>query len=546
MRIVGSGCRELVMLLALLGFGGAGCVIRGSLKTPSESGAQWVELRSKHFRLMTDLDAEEAQGVVRTFEHGYARLGRVLFGGDAVPDFETQVIAFRSEGEFREFRAAPLGGQYLSQLPNDLELSPTMLIHGGLSPENRILFTHELTHRFNHIALPAIPIWLNEGIAQYYSTVRGDVGSPVVGELDPRYGFASGSVRADPSHIVFQGELLAFEKLPRPSELMRFDRRGFYGDRPEGQPVSFQSKEKSKHNYAAAWALVHMLMSDPALGASLTNALQNRRQDGGLADALGGLEARAADVDRAFDKYIRKSIPWREHHEGPAPAAGNVDRRAMSEAEVLVLWARIDGFRGSNAERAFERLGRAAAVAPDDPDVLLWTARRETVLGRPLEAERHLQRALARQPSHAGAQLALGMLYLDDKTGVVWSADERKKRAAAAFERLGEIATTATEHNAVAIYHLIKTGVARAVGPAARACELDPSCWSCLHTHAAAMFQSGERASAATLELAALSRLPDDASERVVQTLSRDLKRYRASPDPVADRQASTMLFWPD
>jgi len=58
MRIVGAGCRELVMLLALVGFGGAGCLIRGSLKTPSESGAQWVELRSKHFRLMTDLDAE--------------------------------------------------------------------------------------------------------------------------------------------------------------------------------------------------------------------------------------------------------------------------------------------------------------------------------------------------------------------------------------------------------------------------------------------------------------------------------------------------------
>ena len=44
----------MAMLLALLGLGGAGCLIRGSLKSPSESGAQWVELRSKHFRLMTD------------------------------------------------------------------------------------------------------------------------------------------------------------------------------------------------------------------------------------------------------------------------------------------------------------------------------------------------------------------------------------------------------------------------------------------------------------------------------------------------------------
>jgi len=174
MQIVRSERRESVLLLALIGVA-AGCIVHGSLKPPSENGEQWLDLRSKHFHLMTDLDAEEAEGVVRSFEQGYARLGRVVFGSEAVPDFETEVIAFRSEGEFREFRPAPLSGQYLGQLPNDQEPTPTMLIYGGLSPENSILFTHELTHRFNHFALPAIPVWLNEGIAQYYSTVRGDV-----------------------------------------------------------------------------------------------------------------------------------------------------------------------------------------------------------------------------------------------------------------------------------------------------------------------------------------------------------------------------------
>jgi hypothetical protein len=192
-------------------------------------------------------------------------------------------------------------------------------------------------------------------------------------------------------------------------------------------------------------------------------------------------------------------------------------------------------------------LRRAAALAPDDPQILFWAARRETLMGQPLEAERHLQQALARQPSHAGAQLALGMLYLDDKTGTSWPAGERKKRAADAFGRLGEIAITATEYNAVAIFHLITTGVERAVGPAGKACDLDPSCWSCLHTYAEAMFQSGEGESAAiTLQLAALSRLPDDAPERIVKALSRDLERYRAGGDPSVDRHAGTMLFWPD
>ena len=138
------------------------------------------------------------------------------------------------------------------------------------------------------------------------------------------------------------------------------------------------------------------------------------------------------------------------------------------------------------------------------------------------------------------------MLYLGNKTGSTWPAAERDKLMADAFERLGKIAATATEYDAVAIYHLIKTGVAQAVGPAAKACELDPSCWSCLHTYAAATFRTGDRERAAALELAAVSRLPENTNETVVRTLSRDLERYRAAPDAAADQKAGTMLFWPD
>jgi hypothetical protein len=71
-----------------------------------------------------------------------------------------------------------------------------------------------------------------------------------------------------------------------------------------------------------------------------------------------------------------------------------------------------------------------------------------------------------------------------------------------------------------------------------------PELLSCLHTYAAAKFQSGAEDSAATLELAALSRLPDDAPERIVKTLSRDLERYRERAD--LDRQQGTTVFWPE
>ena len=269
-------------------------------------------------------------------------------------------------------------------------------------------------------------------------------------------------------------------------------------------------------------------MSDRGLGASLTQALQERRQSGKLAEALKGLVARGAEVDRAFDRYIRKSIPWREHHEGPAPIVANVDKRAMSEAEVLVLWARIDGFRGANAARAFERLRRAAVVAPDDADILFWTARRETLMGQPLEAEGHL-RAGARAATFTRESAARARnAYLDDKTGASWPTDERKKRAADAFERLGEIATTATEHNAVAIYHLIKTGVARAVGPAGRACGSPELLVVPAHVRRGHVPKRRGRERRRQLGARGAVAAPDGAPERIVQTLTRNLERYRA------------------
>jgi hypothetical protein len=168
----------------------AGCIVHTPLALPGESDAPWSEIKSRHFKLVTDLDPEDADSVLRTFERTYGLLARVLFAGQAAPDFETQVLAFRTETELHAFIPPPVSGRYLYRLANDLQPAPTVVMAGKPSPATRILLSHELTHRFNHVAFPSIPIWLNEGLAQYYSTVRGDADHPVAGELDPENGFA--------------------------------------------------------------------------------------------------------------------------------------------------------------------------------------------------------------------------------------------------------------------------------------------------------------------------------------------------------------------
>jgi hypothetical protein len=528
--------------------GVAACLVRPpAIESPSQSDAPWIEVRSPHFTLVSDLDAADADDVIRTAEESYALLARVLFGRREAPTFQTNLIAFRSEGEFRGFVPAPYTGRYVSALPNDLEPSPTMLMFGKLSPENRITLSHELAHRFNHVALPSMPVWLNEGMAQYLSTVRGSVERPVVGELNPEYGYAPGSVNSDPNHVVFQGGIIDHAVLPRPSALMRLDRAGFY---LEGQDTDktrgWEARQKLDANYAAAWALVHMLMRESAIGQPLRRVVEEPDARGELAEVLRSFAIGATDVDREFEAYLKKAQLWRDHHPPEPAPLPTVQRRPFAEPEVLIWWARLGTFKAGSNERAEGHLKRAASAAPEDPDVLFWRARYETINGNVAGGASLLTRALAQRPNAAGYQLALALLYLVDQPNRPWPADQAKALARQAFERLEEIAATATQLNAVAVYRLLTSGADGARTPAAEACQLAPDCWACLHTYAAASFRARDWTSAVALEKTALERLPESAPAKTAVTIARALERYkRVAGGGPPSGDGDTTLFLP-
>ena len=537
------------LTLALLAaLAAAGCIVHAPLALPEAGDMPWSEIRSRHFRLVTDLDADDADSVVRTFEHTYGLLAKVLFAGEAAPDFETQVLAFRTEGELHEFIPPPYTGRYMYRLPNDIQSAPTVVMAGKPSPANRVLLAHELTHRFNHVAFQSMPVWLNEGLAQYYSTVRGDVAHPVVGELDPENGFASGSVRSDPTHVIFQGALIDIAKVPLPSALMQLDRDHFYGrDAELANRQSVKADERIAQHYAATWAFTHMLMQSSGRGGDLRRAVEDPANRHDLAAALRSIEREGAGIDREFETYLRTPILWRQHHEGPPPSLAGVSRRALTEAEVLAWWTRLDSFEGRTAERSSRRLEEGVARWPGDPDLEFLRGRRDMLMKKAKEAELHFNQALARRPGDAGYQLALGLLYLRERTGTSWPPPERAALLSATFDKLGEVARTPLELNTVAIYHMMKTTAAQALPFAERAAHADPDCWSCLHTYAAATFQLGRAADAAELERAALQRLPDDADSEMTAVLTRDRDRYaRAASSSTKGDQRGTMLFFPD
>ena len=103
-----------------------------------------------------------------------AALGRLMLGGAARPSsLPTVVYAFDDRKAIEPFlplhegKPASLGGYCHCGSGSDVSFIALTL--EGYQDSSRIVF-HEYTHLFVHNALPFVPVWLSEGLAEYYST----------------------------------------------------------------------------------------------------------------------------------------------------------------------------------------------------------------------------------------------------------------------------------------------------------------------------------------------------------------------------------------
>jgi tetratricopeptide (TPR) repeat protein len=525
--------------MGLCGF--VSCIGQREAQPPSAGGNPWAELTTPHFQLYTDLAPEAARNVVTEYEHVYQLLAKATFGNTAAPEFLTQGVVFRTFEELHPYVPAQAGGVYKWSLPDDIEHTPTMLVFGTLSPFGRTLFAHELAHRFNRVSLGAMPVWLNEGLAEYYSTIRGDVESPIVGESDPQNVVGLGTMGANGDAMI-QGQTLHLESLPKPSALLAFDDETFYarGEDEHAAP-SWRQQQAQSQNYAAAWLLVYFLLHEPAAYAQ---RFRERLGHPG-AEHNAGMELQAlltqldpAELDRDFAAFLRKSIPWRQHHE-VARTPGPVPSRELSDAQVLTLWARLDAFEGPNAKRAAERLARAHQSDANDPDVWFWGGRLHAREGKLLDAERYYTKASELGPDRAEFLLALALLYWQEGAAQAWPMADRQQRSAQAFAKLKPIARTPRELAALTQYALSSGDIQSALRFGQQSTELGPDCWDCFHVYATAAFASGDYPHAMRLETAAIAQTPSGVPTGAFRVMHDAIGLYsRLARDPSAARPA--------
>ena len=217
-------------------------------------------MHSANFELYTTAGEKTGREALRAFEEIRSAFRDVL--GVKLPDNRpVTIVAFRDEKEYAPYQAhAGVVAYYMPLARHDF------IVIQDLLPEHLPLLLHEYTHVVINQAGMKLPLWLNEGFAELYATMKPMGGKILVGRIIPARLQA-----AEAGLVNLRGILNA-----------------------NAQSAAYNENDRIGIFYAESWALVHMLKFSRSYAPGFERVL----------DAIGRGDA----SDRALEKVYGKSI----------------------------------------------------------------------------------------------------------------------------------------------------------------------------------------------------------------------------------------------
>ena len=153
--------------------------------SPAYADAQWVEVRSAHFSVITDAGEKRGRDVALRFEQMRTAFGVVFQRVNVNISVPLQIIAFRNGKEIKQY--APLyEGKPVSVAGFFQQGEDRNFIAVDLSAENNwgTVF-HEYSHLLINGNLPPTAVWFDEGFAEYCSSLKMDKKEIDLGLIPP-------------------------------------------------------------------------------------------------------------------------------------------------------------------------------------------------------------------------------------------------------------------------------------------------------------------------------------------------------------------------
>jgi tetratricopeptide (TPR) repeat protein len=398
---------------------------------PTES---WVALEAENFRFVSAVSSGKTLKMARDLLRLRAALGKMTnFELQAAEP--TRVVVFRTQHAFSRYceammrtKCGTIQGLFVNGSNGDF-----ILLAGDAEGGAERVVYHELTHQLLANSDSSLPLWYEEGLAEYFSTFRvvgteTHLGLTVDSHMEwLRAEMSLGSLR---KRLIPLRELFAVPSSPR----------------------AHNERTRTGVFYAQSWALVHYLFHDPERREQRLHFLKllssGRSPDDAVSEAFG---MSLSELEQALRTYIRgKNFTYYGRDVGelvipelPQPVAMPHDvvlhqlgyllmhrpenhavaRRFFQEAVATndrnarahFDLARLHELAGRMAE-ADAAYAKAVEAGSDDAEVYLLAAR--GILARDSNARTKVrplfQRATELDPQSAEAWSGLGATYLHD------------------------------------------------------------------------------------------------------------------------------------
>ncbi len=209
-----------------------------ALLIPSHALAQWVRVETPNFIVYSEPGEKRAREIAAEFERFREALGRVIPRANVTAAVPTLAVVFGSQKTFDiyrpRFNGKPIRVAGYFYATEDLNVVAMV----DSFEATRTIF-HEYVHLVIDNSLGRLPLWLNEGFAEYDSTFtaegagrRAQVGNPIPSYLE----------------TMREGRMLS---LP---ELLTVE---------HSSPMYNEGERRRNLFYAQSWAMVHMIGSRP-------------------------------------------------------------------------------------------------------------------------------------------------------------------------------------------------------------------------------------------------------------------------------------------
>ena len=293
---------------------------------PMLHGADWIKVHSPNFELYTTASEHDAEPMLQTFEQVRDFFLRVKSSTVSV-DLPVIIVGFNGPKEYRPYSLNEFTPAYFAG-----DEQRDYVVMSDLDIKNAYMAVHEYVHVLVRHSGLKIPAWLDEGMADVYSTMQQENGRILVGAI--------------PKGRVYS---LTHEKWFRLPALLAVTM----------QSPEYHEKDRAGIFYGESWLLVHMLMLSDRYADKFSTFVEQVSATGSSQTAFAGVYSKSvAEVEQDMNPYFRNTMGG-SAYKAEMQKVDLGSAQPATELETGLILAKLATYTGHSKDAAtrFDQLG---------------------------------------------------------------------------------------------------------------------------------------------------------------------------------------------